>query len=592
MPDRSSSTESPGRAGLDRRAFCGGAALAGLGLMTGCWRTSGDAPRVGAATELSAQELRFGVAPAVGGAIRYQPEVLIVRGGPAAIRDAGDDGMTWAIDAGAGGASGIRPGQVLLVTDRCAGRVLAMRRTADLVVVLLGPVELTEVIRDCDLQLEQPVDFGRAAVYAAPGFPGGDLRLEPTAPWRDLSIEQELAGHPASPHGAPAFAHQAHLAPSAPWLQPVADGPGALRIGVTPEVGADGIGIRTAASNSLVNISFVAKLRLSAPRLQLHLKIGAGRIEQAMLRLSGAAGLRLGFIATSEGDYRANIRSNGRLVPVDMVLPILLNIGSPLGLSLHQRFFVQSGFSARQSVLKAIGDYGLSGDLHFGYQQQRFQAGGPVLSVVNDGMIQGMRNISVGVSAMVLAHQVRVMAGIGALGFRVGPYIAMTSSVGVSQGSWLARPVQPNVCRAATLVLSVAPGIGWQIPQLAADAANVFLGLLGQRKIANTGGIHGSALEVFRRTAYMPTTQVCRDAAGGGGPSGSGGPPPPSDPRPPQGPASGADAAPGPGAPAADGVRGSAPDLDAACGDEATRRALERAGLDTRRLCAGAGRAL
>jgi hypothetical protein len=561
----------------DRRAFCQGIALAGLGAwLAGCSRGPSE-PRLLGAADLGQAERLYGMAPAEGD-IRYQPDVVMVRGGASSILGRGDDGLTWVIDAGARGASRLQPGAVALVTDRCAGRVLAMRRSGDAVVLLLGPAGLTDYIRDCDLALEQPMDLARAVVEVAPGLPGTGMNLSPVAPWRDRDADEELAR---------AEAFEALQAGGQAW--PAAAGRLPLRIAVIPEVGAGGIGIRTALSNSQTNIEFVAKLRLQAPRVHLRLRIGVGKLKEASLRLSGAAGLRLGFIATTEGKVDANINTLGRLVPVAMTLPILLNIGSPLSLSLHQRFMVKSAFSASNSVLKAIGDYGLQGDLHFGYRDGHFgQFGGPVIQTVNSGMVQGLRGISVGVSGMVLAHQLRVLAGIGGFGFRVGPYMAMTSSVGVSRGSNLALPLQPNVCRAATLAIHVAPGIGWQVPQLIADGVNAILGLLRVRKIESSGGVHSEGKHVLKRTAYAPDTPLCREAAGGG-PAGqqSGGGrrgvgPPPSSPTSPQ------PASPAPSSPA--DTRSLPPlDLDRACNDPKLRDQLQQAGLDMGKACRGIG---
>lgn len=565
----------PGTWTLDRRRFCRGAVLAGLGAwLVGCRRTE---PRLLGVADLDDAERRYGMGPADAD-VRYQPDVVRIRGGAASILGMGDDGLTWVIDAGARGAAQLRPGAVAMVTDRCAGRVLAMHRGGDAVVVLLGPAALTDYIRDCDLELEQPVDLSRAIVETVPALPGSGIESGAVAPWRDRDADEELARTDAF-----------DLLHERPRLWPASDAPQPLRIGVIPEVGADGIGMVTALSNSLVNIKFVAKLRLQAPRLQLRLRIGIGKVHEASLRLSGGAGLRLGFIATSEGKYDANIDTLSRLAPVALSLPMAVNIGSPLSISLHQQFLVRSGFSASQSVLKAIGDYGLEGDLHFGYRDGQFgQLGGPVIKVVNDGMVQGMRAVSVGVSGMVLSHQLRLLAGIGGFGFRAGPYIALTSSVGVAHGSSLARPLQPNVCRAATVAMHAAPGIGWQIPQLVADGVNAILGLFRARKIENTGGVHSEGRQVFKRTVYSPDTPLCREAAGGGpqAPSGGtgrggGGPPPssPSSPKPP------------PSAPASPADASEPPPLDLgkACGDPTLRRKLEQAGLDLRQACRGIG---
>ncbi|HEX7718716.1 MAG TPA: hypothetical protein VF389_02820, partial [Woeseiaceae bacterium] len=530
-----------------------------------------------------------------GGAINYQPDVIIVEGGARSIRGMGQDALTWTIDAGAAGAGQVAEGKIVFVTGRCVGRVLASRRVGDDLIVILGPVELTDVIRDCDIELEEPLDLGQPTVLAAPAFPGSETDLSPLVPWQNTEPADDLPDLAswrqlpyAGPEGNAAFTPALYRPQQANngWAyRQVSGSTLPANFAVTPEAGPGGIGIRTQAWNSEMNMVFVAKLRLGTPSIRFSLKIGLGKIIEATLRLSGSAGLRIGFVAKTEGGATANINAPGRIVPMELNIPLFGLGGLPLGAAIQQRFLVQSAFSAKNSYLRAISDYTLGGDLYFGYRNGGFQAGGPGITAINESLLTGIKGISFGASGMVLAHHVRLMVGIGGLGFSAGPYVGLTSSTGIARGSDLARPVQPNVCRTATLVMDVAPGIGYQIPQVVADGINFFLRLVNARTIQRSGGIQGSPLRLLNRTSYTPDTQLCREAAGGttapnSGSSGGGGPPPPDAPGQGRGAQPGQEETPGPGSE-------SAPDINVICGNPETQRQLREHGVDVEKLCEG-----
>ena len=64
----------------------------------------------------------------------------------------------------------------------CSGRKKAVTRKGDGLEVLLGPVEITEVIKDADLQADQPIDLDNALVYTAPDYPGAANHPDESAP--------------------------------------------------------------------------------------------------------------------------------------------------------------------------------------------------------------------------------------------------------------------------------------------------------------------------------------------------------------------------------------------------------------------------
>ncbi len=115
-----------------REARCGvrGRARPGLGvltcaalLLTACTSTvSGAAYPLGGGP-LTQPVLNYGYGAQSAGQMPYQPAVVVVAGGPGTVRSVSSDGMTWTIDAGAGGASDLAVGRIMLMTSQAAGRV-------------------------------------------------------------------------------------------------------------------------------------------------------------------------------------------------------------------------------------------------------------------------------------------------------------------------------------------------------------------------------------------------------------------------------------------------------------------------------------
>ncbi len=114
----------------------------------------------------------YGYGPSPNPSVTFQPDVVVVGGGPASIRWGSDDGHTWAIDPAAPGASRLQVGSVMLLTSRAVGRVIDLRDEDGSRVVTVGPVQLTELFSDANFNLTQPVDVGSMAYQALPETPG------------------------------------------------------------------------------------------------------------------------------------------------------------------------------------------------------------------------------------------------------------------------------------------------------------------------------------------------------------------------------------------------------------------------------------
>jgi hypothetical protein len=146
--------------------------LAGLLVLPACSSSNKpeDDPPVPASVDAQA-ELTYGRAPVEADGITYQPDVVLVGGGADVVRSVSGDSMTWTLDAGAPHIDELEPGKVMFLTGRGVGRVLLLDRHDDEVVVTLGPVDLTDVILDGDINVSTPIDAADMAFQTYPDPP-------------------------------------------------------------------------------------------------------------------------------------------------------------------------------------------------------------------------------------------------------------------------------------------------------------------------------------------------------------------------------------------------------------------------------------
>jgi hypothetical protein len=116
--------------------------------------------------------------------------------------------------------------------------------------------------------------------------------------------------------------------------------------------------------------------------------------------------------------------------------------------------------------------------------------------------MQSAAGISIGAAGLDLSHQMKIVFGVGALGFAAGPYFELNTGVGLFKGSDLGT-IQ---CKEATIDVSMAGGIGYLIPKPVKDAINFILGALHIRyRIDGEGGISvKEPLKIINTTQTLP----------------------------------------------------------------------------------------
>lgn len=464
----------------------GFALIAALAVIGGCGRrpsrpTSGG--HLVKRSELSANEIKYGLAPARSATVTYQPDVVIVEGGADVIRGLSTDGLVWTIDGNAPGAADVAVGKIIFVTGRAVGKVLGVRREGNAMSVVIGPALINEIYEDAHFTVEQDVDFGEAIQYTAPDYPGQSIPI------------------------APQSAQVAE--PGAPRVVLVSDGqapppvPVALKFRVDPVVGSSGVGMRISSTVPHLTLAAQTTVHINHPHLYFDILIKHGEILTVELVLDGAAGLTWTFEAGTDTGMNANV--NERLTPnSDFSIPIT-GIGAPLAITVRQTLIVTTSLGVKDTTLKAVGDYTFGGSFRVGYRDKAFEIGGPTAFSTKQDIAKSLDGLSLGVAGMNLSHQMRVVVGVGAFGFAAGPYFSFSSGLGAVKSSGIGG----IPCNGATFTLGLTAGVGYLIPKSITKAINFFLRAMNVKEIAGEGGIEPKAMNIINQTTYHPQSNAC-----------------------------------------------------------------------------------
>jgi hypothetical protein len=516
-------------------------------LLTACTSTvSGAAYSLGGGP-LTQPVLNYGYGAQPAGQMPYQPDVVVVAGGPATVRSVSSDGMTWTIDAGAGGASDLALGRIMLLTSQAAGRVVELHDEGDTRVVRLAPVDLPEVITDGTIDIDQAVDSA-AMVYqqipdqpgalSVPGpddssiplpqaaeggsgsggaagggtggsaggtgaDPGPDGTPAPGAP--EPPTSEPAAPDTVVPSGAPAML----ILPAAPTPPPKALPPATkesvkIPIGdwtVTPSNSASqiGLGIEYKANASLkvgVGMTFTTQ------NLHIHGvdKIVGGQRVGSGFSITGITGLQISIAAGAANGSLDNSKVKVE-VPLEINLPIPpspATAGLPLNLKFTFKFIVETALTGKNSTLLAGGKYALDGPI--GIADGTIST--PKFTVVSS-IIDSLSGITLGPSGIVAAIGLKGMVGLGTPALSAGPFTSLTAAVGVTNGSSLGAPLAR--CRGATLDLKGGGGAGIAI---SSSVVPILRGFLPPGTKLDVG--IETSTTILHRQQVVPDVPLCR----------------------------------------------------------------------------------
>lgn len=488
-------------------------------------------------SDMSESERRWGLAPKRGAGIVYQDDIILMEHGDQAIRSFASNGLSWNFDANAPQVNEIQPGKIVFATGRAVGRVLAVQRNGDQVSAILGPVQLTDLVKQGKFLYDQPLDLNAAIAIAAPDYPGA---VNSTA------MQNRTSGAQSSIQSGSGTWHVAEyyvVSDTGQWtpmrtvtssgasvrqptllrtglhpstrLRPMQAGPNLGNLGnlgnlnnfnpgpipapqipmiplnglqATPCADCGGLGLKMYQEKDGLRVWVTVVFHLIHPHIVFCASIDNGSIE-ANLQLAGGAGVTATLDAASSQEFTGgNIKEVG-LIPLDITVPIG-GIFLPLQIDLSQSIDLESAFSAKTSRLHGSGGIDLTGEIAADYHKGNWEITPPSGQIKQNlaGMVTG---ISVGINSLVFAISQRLMVGVGALSFATGPYVDLISSVTSLKGSSIGTTLlsRTPICAQGTFNMSLGAGIGYSMPRVVASVLNTVLGWFGVKPIPPWGSI-------------------------------------------------------------------------------------------------------
>ncbi|MGA8309822.1 MAG: hypothetical protein WB755_07315, partial [Terriglobales bacterium] len=301
--------------------------------------------------------------------------------------------------------------------------------------------------------------------------------------------------------------------------------PPAKTAGTPPVVDVGDIRTEAIANPSYIGLQFYSKnmagglfvfaqtlMYVNGIHLRFVLDIVNGRIVKCGMDMGGALGVKLYMDSHSTKDFQVNLHKKW-WEPVDLTIPLGLGntLGIPFSVTFNMMLDVNSGFSAKQSILHAEGDYTYKGGLWAGYNNGSWQVATASDLVAQTDMGRSIQGISLGINSLVMACSVRAMVGIGAFGFNTGVFVGMRFD-----GTILRAPDEAWPCKQGTIEVYIDSGVGYSLPGFVIDVLNKLLSAFTSYQIQRAGTIlKGPSKLLFHGNTQMPGN--CATAKQGGG---------------------------------------------------------------------------
>ncbi len=482
-------------------------ALLCLALLAGCVGGTASAP----SDPRSGGGLRYGLAPRPNQGATFQKDVVLVEGGASSVRSVTSDGLTWTLSPNAGGIGDLKPGRVMFLTDRGVGRVRAIQNTSAGVEVTIGPVDLTDVIRDGRFASKAPIPITKPVAISAAG-----------AFWADPTLQQQAGVAPGSGADVPVDP-AADVRRAVPVLDRPPSPAAIVAETVKATTGAFGItgsccdtGPSAAFSYNKKGLSMSGKVSLDMQRPEgaFELTIAGGRVSDAGLTVTGAAGITAELSAVAQPNGATKGFSPPLGTDFAFTVPVGYFFGVPLAMVVTQRFTVAVNIPG-QARLDAVGKVKLSSQIGFRYHNGSY-SNTTDASLDSSASISATNSIAVGISSAEFEYNVRFTIGLGYLGFVAGVYLALAAHLVATVGAPIGFNELPGAdnpiehCVGIQGELWVDYGVGYEIPSSVAKLVNYFLEAFHSTPISTHGGFSKGWNTVFPSTyVVFPKSGFC-----------------------------------------------------------------------------------
>jgi len=276
-----------------------------------------------------------------------------------------------------------------------------------------------------------------------------------------------------------------------------------------PFATSDSIGVQYKYEKNGLSVAATGALAVNNARIRFFLEIGNGKVPTtAGLELAGAVGVRLHLKSHTNGEFHVNAQQKAWL-PTQISIPLGGGI-VPFSLMFDQALVLNTGYSAKNSILNAEGDYGFDGGIKAGIEGGKWAVHIPLQPTAKVDIGNTVEGISVGINSLVMGAELRAMVGLGAGGFGTGVYATL-----IFTGTMLRAPDIGFPCRQGTIQVTLYAGVGYSIPKWATDAINYVLSFVTDVRVEHVGSIVESGPnELFHRKTEVPGG--CSSAKGGG----------------------------------------------------------------------------
>ena len=195
-------------------------------------------------------------------------------------------------------------------------------------------------------------------------------------------------------------------------------------------------------------------------------------------------------------------------LPTSFSIPLTGNV--PLAVTFDQAVVFNTGFSAKNAVLDAEGEYVFTGGIKAGYFNNGFHVQIPTSVSAKTDIAKSAQGVSVGINSLIMSAEFRATAGLGAAGFATGVYASLVYS-----GTILRAPDIGLPCRRGTIEGYLTPGLGYSIPGWLTDAINFVLSALTTNRVDKAGSfLQGERIRLFHGDSSIPGN--CATPKGGG----------------------------------------------------------------------------
>jgi hypothetical protein len=399
----------------------------------------------------------YGYGPQPDPSVTYQPDVVMVGGGPSAIRGVDSNGLTWTVDAHAAGVDQLAPGKIMFASSEAVGRVLKVEPKGETTDVTIGPVGVGEVIKDAHLVFDQQVPLDALQIYDVP---------QPAEGYEDAPSE-DLTATPSPTPGARrdgAMALTGALEPSVrrPAYSGVAGGSSYSKslngwtFTAYKQAGTIGLRAERGLSGSQENLKVALDAHIDAANLQVSadIPVANGEVGTSHFRITGITGLVISVQAGAVNGLSDN-RNLKYEVPIQLSERVIIG-GFPATLTQKFKFLVQTAFTAKNGNLTAIGEWDIDGPLGID---------GPTISLptmTSRGgrhLIDTLEGVSIGVNGIVVAISFEFGLIFGLPYAGAGPVASFITSLGMTNGSSLGI-VQ---CKQVSITSTLTAGVGIQV---------------------------------------------------------------------------------------------------------------------------------